>query len=98
MGDMSGEDCARIRLSVAGRVQGVGFRHFIWRRAGELKLRGWVRNEANGSVLIEAQGSQDALDRLEALARRGPSMARVDSIRREEIALAEGEEDFSIAP
>ena len=48
------------RLTVSGRVQGVGFRPFVYRLAQRLGLRGWVRNEA-GSVEIFAQGAPSAL-------------------------------------
>ena len=44
------------RIRVSGIVQGVGFRPFVWRLAQELKLCGWVRNDAQG-VEIAAQGT-----------------------------------------
>ena len=43
------------------RVQGVGFRPFVWRLANELQLDGFVRNDAQG-VAIEIEGESDALD------------------------------------
>jgi hydrogenase maturation protein HypF len=50
------------RLRVTGIVQGVGFRPYVWHLANELKLAGWVRNDAGGvEVLIE--GPRDAIDR-----------------------------------
>ncbi|MCM8776044.1 MAG: carbamoyltransferase HypF, partial [Candidatus Omnitrophica bacterium] len=51
----------RLRVTIRGAVQGVGFRPFIYRLATELDLTGWVRNSSQG-VLIEAEG---ALGRLE---------------------------------
>ena len=69
-----------VRLVIHGRVQGVGFRHFIWRRATELGLEGDVRNRPDGAVEIMAFGEAGALDQLIELARRGPSAARVSEV------------------
>lgn len=70
----------RVRLRASGRVQGVGFRWFVRELARELGLAGWVRNDPDGSVLLEAEGSADAIDRLRADVARGPQAARVDSL------------------
>jgi hydrogenase maturation protein HypF len=50
----------RIRVAIAGTVQGVGFRPFVYRLAHDLGLGGWVRNSPRG-VLIEVEGSEDDL-------------------------------------
>ena len=47
-----------------GRVQGVGFRYRAYYTASRLGLTGWVENEPDGSVLLEAQGEADDLERL----------------------------------
>ena len=61
----------RRRLQVAGVVQGVGFRPFVYRLAHDLALAGWVRNDAAG-VTIEVQGDPARIDRLaRRVARRG---------------------------
>jgi len=51
----------RLKISIQGAVQGVGFRPFIYRLADELKLSGWVLNSARG-VLIEVEGGKSKLD------------------------------------
>lgn len=51
----------RLRLAVRGAVQGVGFRPFVYRLAGELRLDGWVRNSTMG-VVIEVEGPRRELD------------------------------------
>ena len=85
------------RFEVAGVVQGVGFRPFVARLAGELGLCGWVRN-GGGSVTVHAEGSPAALDELErAMRARAPRLAVVDTVRRapsEPLDLA----DFRVAP
>jgi acylphosphatase len=58
----------------------VGFRFFILERARALDLRGRVRNLADGSVEIEAEGDPKALDRLLEDAHRGPPTARVEHV------------------
>lgn len=70
----------RKRFRVTGRVQGVGFRVWTLRRARELGLRGSVRNDADGSVVVEAEGASSALDRLDELLRRGPALAVVREV------------------
>jgi acylphosphatase len=69
---------------VHGLVQGVGFRWFVLREADDLALVGWVRNQADGSVEIVAEGPDDRLDRLLALVQDGPPgafVSRVDARR-----------------
>jgi hydrogenase maturation protein HypF len=53
---------SRLRITLHGAVQGVGFRPFVYRLATEMKLNGWVLNSASGLV-VEIEGSQQDLDR-----------------------------------
>jgi hydrogenase maturation protein HypF len=55
------EPLLRLRVTIRGAVQGVGFRPFIYRLAHELELSGWVNNTSQG-VVIEAEGSQPQLE------------------------------------
>ena len=75
----------RIRLLVSGFVHGVGFRMFIHRTARELNLSGWVRNLPDGTVEIEAQGTEEMITELLRQTEKGPSRSRVTSIRKEEL-------------
>lgn len=68
------------RIVVKGKVQGVGFRSFVYRRASELGIVGFVRNLPNGSVEVEAEGEDIDVDTLVDYCRIGPTRARVDSI------------------
>jgi acylphosphatase len=76
------------RLVVRGRVQGVGFRYATVEAAARLRITGWVRNRADGSVEAVVQGSPDAVEAMVAWARRGPGAAKVESL---EVTPAEGE-------
>ena len=68
------------RLRVRGRVQGVGFRYFVAEAARASGVHGWVRNCPDGSVEALAVGDLGAVDRLEDAVRRGPALARVDTV------------------
>ncbi|CAG0974413.1 Carbamoyltransferase HypF [Burkholderiales bacterium] len=68
------------RLLVRGRVQGVGFRPFVYRLARELALAGWVQNTAAG-VEVLVSGEPDVLQAFqERLGREAPATARIDSV------------------
>ncbi|MGH7645540.1 MAG: acylphosphatase [Gemmatimonadales bacterium] len=70
------------RWIVRGRVQGVGFRWFVWREAERLGLAGWVHNLPDGSVEVVAQGPEAALQDLDRALGQGPQLARVDGVDR----------------
>jgi acylphosphatase len=85
-----------VRVVVTGRVQGVGFRAFVMRRAGELGLAGWVRNRLDGSVEAEAVGREAELHRFVEALRVGPGHARVDVAEEEWFESAEAPRDFRV--
>lgn len=69
--------CARLRVAMRGAVQGVGFRPFLHRLAGDLGLAGWVRNGPDG-VLCEFEGPPAALAALlERIPRERPPRAAI---------------------
>lgn len=68
------------RVVVHGRVQGVGYRDAAVQSAFEHAVAGWVRNRADGTVEIVAQGSPDGVERFLQWCRRGPPLARVREI------------------
>ena len=70
----------RIQATVHGRVQGVGFRLFVLRRAQALGLAGWVANRPDGAVAVVAEGSVEGLGQLLDLLHRGPPGAEVRSV------------------
>ncbi len=78
-----GDDAARLRLIVAGRVQGVFFRASARTRARSLGLRGYARNLEDGAVEIVAEGRRADLLALAQWARSGPPAARVAEVREE---------------
>jgi acylphosphatase len=75
------------RFYVSGRVQGVGFRFFAERTAGNLGIGGYVRNLYDGRVEVYAAGSAEQLDALRNALQRGPRMAAVDRVDEEDADL-----------
>ncbi|MCL5034358.1 MAG: carbamoyltransferase HypF [Bacteroidetes bacterium] len=68
---------ARLRISIHGAVQGVGFRPFVYRLAGEMGLNGWVLNSSQG-VFVEVEGEPPALDMfVSRLQREKPARAYI---------------------
>lgn len=70
----------RLEATVHGRVQGVGFRWFVRSNAARLKLVGWVSNDPSGSVVVVAEGDDDAIDEMATELRKGPPGAVVDGV------------------
>ncbi len=81
-----------LHFLIKGRVQGVGFRWFVQREAGELNLRGWVRNTEDGEVEVVATGELDDLAELRASLHRGPRGSRVDHVIEHTLADSEADE------
>ncbi|HUS81905.1 MAG TPA: carbamoyltransferase HypF [Dehalococcoidia bacterium] len=70
----------RLKVTIRGAVQGVGFRPFVYRLATEMALRGWVKNSPQG-VFIETEGAKEALDDfLLRLERDRPSLSFIQSL------------------
>lgn len=85
----------RKKFSVTGRVQGVWFRKSTQDKARELGLRGFVKNEPDGSVYLEAEGEVEKLSVLEDWLHEGPPNARVEKVHSDEISIID-EDDFQI--
>ena len=81
----------RIEAVVSGTVQGVSFRYYTQRKAMELGLTGWVRNEPDGTVRLVAEGVKEALEKLLTFVRQGPTYAKVEKC---EHAWSEGTGEF----
>jgi len=85
------------RVTVQGRVQGVGFRWHARRRAQQLGVMGWVRNTATGSVEAHLEGEGEAVDALLEWLAVGPAAAhvtRLDEVPTDPIQA----EEFQVIP
>ena len=82
--------------TATGRVQGVGFRMFVQQQAMELDMTGWVKNMDDGSVTMEIQGRQAAVDRLEQRIHEGNYFIKVKSFGLEPRPVQPDEKRFTI--
>jgi len=69
-----------LSIRVTGRVQGVFFRASAKAEAERLGIAGSARNEDDGTVLIEAEGENAALDQFVSWCGRGPDFAKVSAV------------------
>lgn len=83
----------RKRIVFTGWVQGVGFRYRARRAADLLGVTGWVRNEYDGSVTMEIQGTEEQIDEVLLAIGRG-HYVRIENMDVETIPVIPGEHDF----
>lgn len=74
-----------VQITVYGKVQGVFFRKYTQQIAMSLELSGFVRNNKNGTVSIEAAGSDEKVNKLVEWCRKGPLGANVERAEVNEI-------------
>ncbi|HZC24218.1 MAG TPA: acylphosphatase, partial [Candidatus Binatia bacterium] len=85
----------RLRITLRGAVQGVGFRPFVYRLATEMSLTGWVLNSSSGLV-VEVEGITDALRTFEERIERERPAISVVTTRESAWIPAEGSTRFEI--
>ena len=96
-GDKKEEKEMRVKVLIAGRVQGVGFRYWVRYKAEGLRVKGWVRNLGNGRVEAELAGEKERVKKMIKLCKQGPALARVDEIKVKKIgAKWQGSDEFVI--
>lgn len=69
-----------VNIKISGRVQGVFYRASTHEKAIAIGLTGFVRNERDGSVYVEAEGSVEQLEQLVLWCRQGPPRAIVEQV------------------
>lgn len=92
---MDNEKIIRKKVFVYGTVQGVGFRYRAEHAANMLGVTGWVRNEPDGSVLLEVQGTDEQIDKVLAMVNQG-TYVNIDRITANQIPIEEREYGFHI--
>ena len=86
-------ELCRKRIIFYGSVQGVGFRYRARQAAQMLGCTGWVRNEWDGSVSMEIQGSEEDIDQVIQAIERG-HYVRIENMDVKDLATVEGERGF----
>ncbi len=73
-----------VKISIRGKVHGVGFRFSCMEAAYRYGVYGFVRNKSDGTIYIEAEGPEENLDKFITWCRRGPLWAKVIDIHLED--------------
>jgi acylphosphatase len=68
------------KIKVIGKVQGVFFRKSTLQVAEQLGVKGWVKNEEDASVLIEAEADKEVIDKFIQWCHKGPAGAKVSKV------------------
>ncbi|MBL3654882.1 acylphosphatase [Fulvivirga sp. 2943] len=69
-----------LNIRVIGKVQGVFFRANTQKRALEYGIQGWVRNESDGSVYVEAEGAEEQMERFVDWLHQGSDQSHVEEV------------------
>ena len=85
-----------LKAIVKGRVQGVGFRYFVYDLARQYGLKGTVRNLYSGAVEVQADGNDEVLSTFLDALRAGPRMSQIDDVDTEWSKEEKGFRDFRI--
>ena len=85
----------RKHFRFTGRVQGVGFRYRAKYAANGMCITGWVKNEWDGSVEMEVQGTEEAIDRMLIMINSGDYIV-IENIESQDIPLLENESGFHV--
>ena len=85
-----------IAMRVHGKVHGVFFRASTREKALELGVTGFVQNEKDSTVYMEAEGTPAALKQLEQWAHQGPRKAKVEKVEVKEMTELVGFKDFNV--
>ena len=84
-----------VKIIIYGKVQGVGFRNFVFLHAKKLNIRGYVKNNPDGTVEAVFEGDENNINKMIELCKRGPERARVDKIDIKDIEI-NNYQDFKI--
>jgi acylphosphatase len=86
----------RVELHYYGRVQGVGFRYWAHTQAIRTNVTGWARNEYDGSVTVEVQGTSDQIEQFMYGIEHGNRYIRIRNIEKKQIPVNLKETRFGV--
>ena len=67
-------------IVITGKVQGVGFRHWLYKAAVQKKINGWVKNNISGEVEALLIGNEMEINNLIKICKKGPPSSKVTKI------------------
>lgn len=73
-----------VKVTLSGKVQGVGFRSFVKRNARSKGVNGYVKNLPSGEVEAFFQGPRESVNEMIELIKKGPPTSNVDNVEVEE--------------
>lgn len=85
-----------LHIIIKGNVQGVGFRATVEHYANKMRIKGSVRNLANGSVEIYAQGTEESLEPFVESLKKGTGLAIIEHVAIEEYQVQKQYDSFQI--
>jgi len=85
-----------VNIKISGKVQGVFYRQSAQKKARELGITGWVRNEEDGTVYVEAEGEEQDLEKFIKWCRKGSGGASVSNLDYNFVKDVQGFQDFTI--
>ena len=83
-------------LLISGKVQGVGFRHWLYMKATKKNIRGWVKNKITGEVEALLIGNDEDVNDVIKQCERGPSPSNVTQIRIQDYQQEYSKKSFDI--
>jgi len=86
----------RYHIIIHGDVQGVGFRYFTQKNASLYGINGWVRNKIDGTVEIDAEGSETNMTEFIKAVERGNRYSLVESANTEKLSDMKNYKSFNI--
>jgi acylphosphatase len=86
----------RVELHYYGRVQGVGFRYWAHTQAIRTNVTGWARNEYDGSVTVEVQGTSDQIEQFMYGIEHGHRYIRIRNVEKKQIPVNLKETRFGV--
>jgi acylphosphatase len=86
----------KLKITVKGIVQGVGYRYYCFKNAGSLGLKGYAKNLIDGNVEIMVEGDKGLLEEYILLLKVGPRWSKVTSVIVEELPYRGEYKDFSV--
>lgn len=84
-------------IKIQGIVQAVGFRYSAMEKARELNLTGFVKNEPDGSVYIEAEGEKEDLKKFLEWCYKGPKFSEVEKVEHKDKEPTGNYYDFKVS-
>lgn len=85
-----------LRCKLYGIVQGVSLRYNIMLKANELGLKGWVKNNEDGTVSVEVCGDKNSLSEFKFWLEKSPGFSRIEKIKEEWFKEDREYKDFKI--